>query len=182
MALALWWLPSAISEGVPMGTAVTLDRSPLALSSDLVALLDFLPVLYPGGHTWLRRALAEVDAGEADAIFAYVDGVLAGVCLGTTKPDDRYKIRTIFVLPRFRRCGVGRALIQRARRAAIDAGAVELYVTAASTLRNDFRPFAEVNGLNHVATAPNRYGVGRHEDVYISSASIQAPGLSCRLD
>jgi GNAT superfamily N-acetyltransferase len=152
-----------------MGTAVMRTRSPLPLQRDLNALLDFLPVLYPGGDAWLRRVLHEVAAGRADATVVYEGDVVVGVFLGSLKPGGRYKIRTLFVDDAHRRRGIGQRLLRHARRAAAAAGACEIFVTAATTIRPQFEPFIAANEFVRLATMPNRYGPGRHEDVYLSA-------------
>ncbi len=152
-----------------MGTAVMRTRSPLPLHRDLNALLDFLPVLYPGGDAWLRRVLKEVAAGRADAAVAYSGANLVGVFLGSPKPDGRYKVRTLFVDESHRRLGIGHELLGHAQRAAAAAGARELFVTAATTIRPQFEPFVAANGFVRLATMSDRYGPGRHEDVYIAA-------------
>ncbi|PYY46417.1 hypothetical protein DEJ03_08010 [Curtobacterium sp. MCLR17_043] len=152
-----------------MGAAEMRTRSPLPLHRELSTLLDFLPVLYPSGDVWLRRVLEEVAAGRADATVVYDDARVVGVFLGSPKPDGRYKIRTLFVDETHRRLGIGDELLRRAQRAAAAAGASEIYVTAATTIRPQFEPFVAGNEFVRLATMPDRYGPGRHEDVYIAA-------------
>lgn len=141
-------------------------RSDSGLTDEHSALLDFLPVLYPGGADWFARASEQVSCGTADAAEVRVAGEVAGVMLGVAKPSGRYKIRTLFVSPRFRGQGIGSALMGHAKRSAIQAGCSAVYVTAAKTIRSEFQPAVMAGGFTLIATSLNRYGPGRDEDVY----------------
>ena len=135
-------------------------------AEEVIELLDFLPVLYPGGDVWLPRALAEVEGGVADGFEVRVDGKLAGVLLGRIKSAGQYKIRTLFVAPAFRGRGLGRSLVQAGLRAAAHRGATHAYITFAHTLESQIAPLLKSEGFREEGNAINRYGVGRHEVVY----------------
>lgn len=129
-------------------------------------LLDFLPILYPGGDSWLNKVNRELINSEADAFEIRLGGQLLAVAFGKPKPNNRYKLRTIFVSPAWRRHGFGKELMSAAFDAAQAAGANEIYVTAAESVRTEFGKFAISHGFAHVATLIERYGGGRNEDVY----------------
>lgn len=130
------------------------------------SLLDFLPVLYPGGDVWLRRRLDDVAAGRAVGLTVVIDGTLAGVSFGILKPSNHFKISTLFVAPEFRHRGVGRALLDAMLNRAIGLDTTEVYITGATSVRGELAGLLENVGFSHVATERDRYGAGRDEDVY----------------
>ncbi len=137
-----------------------------APANEITDLLDFLPVLYPGGDFWLPKVLAEVESGTADGFEVRVGGTLAGVLLGCLKSSGKYKIRTLFVAPRFRGQGVGRSLLLAGLDAAKNRGARAVYITFAHTLDAEIAPLLQSEGFCEAGNAVNRYGIGRHEVVY----------------
>ena len=141
-------------------------RSLVRTDADVTSLLDFLPVLYPGGQDWLPRALSEVRAGSADGLAIEVDGQLAAVLLGKLKRGGRYKIRTLFVAPEHRGMGLGRKLLVEGVEAAKRADAREIYVTVASTVDSDIAPLLRSEGFELTALEFGRYGAGRDELIY----------------
>lgn len=148
----------------PCGPRSTQNGS--GLTDEHVALLDFLPVLYPGGAEWLVRASDQIRRGAADAAEVRVAGEVAGLMLGIAKPSGLYKIRTLFVSRHFRGQGFGSALLDHAKGRAAEAGCTGMYVTAAETIRSEFEPTMAAHGFTRVVTVSNRYGPGRDEDVY----------------
>lgn len=136
------------------------------VSDDARQLLMFLEALYPSNQEWLRKVDTEIRAGRCDAFETHKDGRVVAVAFGTLKDDDRYKVRTIFVAAGERKRGVGKALMTRMVDSGRRAGATEIYVTAATSIGNEFALFAESLGFTVKATVPNRYGEGRDENVY----------------
>jgi len=143
-----------------------------SVAPDVEKLLDFLPVLYPGGSAWLARAAAEVEGGRADAFAAVVGDTTVGVGFGALKPSNRYKIRTLFVSPADRGRGIGRMLLVALTDRAKELGAYEIYVTAATTIRDDFEPMIGKAGFNIIATESSRYGCGRDEDIFVKQLHL----------
>lgn len=133
-------------------------------------MLDFLPVLYPGGSEWLERRLCQVDDGTAVVHAVRADGgQLAGVMLGVLKPSGRFKISTLFVREEYRRRGVGGALLDAALVHARVRGAKETYITGATSIRAELAPLLASRSFTRVATEISRYGEGRDEDVFVRS-------------
>jgi len=154
-------------NGSDMSRIVEMDIVPLATHKESVRdLLDFLPVLYPDGSTWLVNALDEVTCGGADGFEASSDGKIVGILLGRLKSDRRYKIRTLFVSPDSRGRGLGRTLLRAGIERSISRGASSAYITFAHTLQHDIAPLLETEGFEECGNAINRYGLGRHEVVY----------------
>lgn len=129
-------------------------------------LLDFLPVLYPGGSAWLSRRMDDVAMGRATALVAEVLGEVVGVALGILKPRGRFKVSTLFVSPPHQGHGLGAELLDSMLWRARVAGANEVYITGAHSVRENLSPLLVSRGFVLTATEANRYGQGRHEDVY----------------
>lgn len=135
--------------------------------SDVRNLLDFLPVLYPGGEQWLDARLRLIDEGGAVAhLVRDSAGALIGVLLGIAKESRRFKVSTLYVAPGHRGTGIGRTLIDSALLHARQAECEEIYITGATTVRDELSPLLSSRGFVRVATEKDRYGVGRDEDVY----------------
>lgn len=141
-----------------------------SINDEVRELLDFLPVLYPGGSAWLSKRLGQVEEGCADRqILRATNGDIAGVMLGVLKPTGRYKISTLFVSPAHRRHGVGSALLDAAIEKAVDCGAHETYITGAVSVRADLEPLLQSRAFHCVAVEQDRYGAGRDECVFVRS-------------
>lgn len=138
-----------------------------SVASDVEKLLDFLPVLYPGGAAWLARTACEVGNGTADAFAAVLDDATVAIGFGVLKPSNRYKVRTLFVSPAHRGQGIGTILIAALSDRAEHLGACEMYVTAAATIRDEFEPMIAKAGFERVGTEAGRYGCGRDEDIFV---------------
>jgi len=130
-------------------------------------LLDFLPVLYPDGFEWLTKRLGDVRRGDAMCVVAEHDGELVGIALGIIKPSGRFKLSTLYVSELHRRKGVGGRLLRHALHFAEARGASHVYITGAHTVRNELEPLLDGHGFRRVATEQDRYGAGRHEDVFV---------------
>ncbi len=141
-------------------------RSLAADGARVADLLDFLPVLYPGGEQWLVGALADVKSGEGDGWIVEENGNLVAILLGRLKPSGRYKIRTLFVAPEYRGHGHGRRLLRTALDAAEGARATHAYVTVASTVDSLIAPLLHSEGFEPIALERSRYGTYRDEIVY----------------
>lgn len=148
------------------GTLRTLVHSREALAK----LLDFLPVLYPGGKEWLDRRLDDVERGDAHCILLYDGGELAGVSIGVLKPDNRFKICTLYVRPESRRVGGGSALLGEMLRISREHGGRETYITAAHTVSDELGRLLGAAGFSPVVTELHRYGDGRHETIFVARA------------
>jgi ribosomal protein S18 acetylase RimI-like enzyme len=136
-------------------------------SEQIEDLLDFLPVLYPGGRNWLQRRLADVEAGRAYSDLRFLNNVLAGLSLGIGKPSGRFKISTLFVAPWARNQGIGASLLDGMIERATRLNASAVYITGASTVRSALEPLLISRGFRLVATEMNRYGKSRDEDVFV---------------
>ena len=98
--------------------------------------------------------------GHVRAFLARVDGIAAGICLIAICPasltlGEFWMVRDVFVDPRWRRTGVGRALLDAVRAAARQRGARRLTLQTeddnASALRLYERyGFSPVTGLRHL--------------------------------
>lgn len=149
-----------------MSRVSELMTSSLAASEeDVRELLDFLPVLYPEGHSWLAKALREVACGDADAFEIRSGDRLVGILLGKVK-GNRYKVRTLFVAPEYRGRGLGGDLLRRGIDAAYASGASFVYLTVADTMSDELAPLMRSEGFRQLALERNRYGIGRDELVF----------------
>jgi len=150
--------------------STTVEPGLPSINDEIRELLDFLPVLYPGGSEWLNKRLNQVEEGCADGrIVRATNGDLAGVVLGVLKPTGRYKISTLFVSPAHRRRGIGAALLDAALAKALDHGAHETYITGAASVRANLEPLLQSRAFRCVAVEQDRYGAGRDECVFVRS-------------
>jgi GNAT superfamily N-acetyltransferase len=129
-------------------------------------LLDFLPALYPGGREWLEGRLADIFVGRAVAVTMNVDDSLAGIAIGILKDSGRFKICTLFVRPEHRRTGVGAGLLDALLSTPESTSSSAVYITAAHTIRREIAPLLSSRGFTMIASVEDRYGAGRHEDVF----------------
>lgn len=141
--------------------------SPEGWQDEVRGLLSFLPELYPGSGAWLDRRLELVADGKA---FSHqvrtADGRLAGIVLGIPKDSRRFKISTLYVAKDHRGSGIGGVLIDAALLEAQSSDCSEIYITGASSVRDQLFPLLASRGFELISTAANRYGPGRDEDVY----------------
>lgn len=133
----------------------------------IVDLLDFLPVLYPGGSDWLARRLDDVVRGDASCVVLERDTEVIGVAIGVIKSESRFKICTLYVRPSARRLGGGSALLAEVLEVAKASGAKHAYITAAHTVSNELWSVLRPSGFRQIVTQLDRYGHGRHETVFI---------------
>ncbi|WP_162257724.1 GNAT family N-acetyltransferase [Agromyces sp. Root81] len=138
-----------------------------ATRQEIVDLLYFLPVLYPGGAEWLTKRLIDVERGRAWADLVRVNGELVGISIALKKPSGRLKISTLFIAPEARSHGYGSALLDRMLKRAAESGAPEVYITGASTVRAQLEPLLSSRDFERVALEQGRYGPGRDEDIYV---------------
>lgn len=131
--------------------------------------LDFLPVLYPGGWEWLHSTFTEIEAGAASLTLRYVGDELVGVGIGKRKSGNRFKICTMFVAPDQRGRGLGKSILDEMLEI---AGNSSSYITGAHTVRDTLFPLLESRGFDLSHTVPNRYGSGRHEDVFLKGSAV----------
>ena len=123
-------------------------------------LLRRLGQSYPGGLTWLDRRLDDVEAGRAGLLQAMRGQDLAGLALCTPKGPHHEKLSTFMVDPRYRREGLGRALIGRLQTSWLDRDIDEARMTV------DLRDAATwgfflAHGFEAVGGAQVDYGAGR---------------------
>jgi GNAT superfamily N-acetyltransferase len=95
--------------------------------------------------TWLE---ANIGSGRLEAFVADDVGALIGFAITTSVPASLrlghfWQIRDLFVVPSHRRLGVGRALLDRVRAAAIGAGALRLVVQTEADNTPALRLYAE---------------------------------------
>lgn len=130
-------------------------------------LLSFLPGLYPGSGAWLDARLELIAEEEA---FSHQirghDGSLAGIVLGIAKDSRRFKVSTLYVAKDHRGEGIGGELIDAAILEAQRVNCTEIYITGASTVRDQLFPLLTSRGFELISTAADRYGTGRDEDIY----------------
>lgn len=134
---------------------------------DVVRLLTpVLRDLYPEGEVWLARRLDDIVAGKASCILAIFQGKMVGVAITTPKKPGRVKLSTLYVSPGARGRGIGkqilRATLARLRMDGVD----DVYITAAHTVAEQIAPLLIAQGFIRLNRSPNRYGPGRHEDIY----------------
>jgi ribosomal protein S18 acetylase RimI-like enzyme len=128
--------------------------------SEVTRLLRRLGRSYPGGLTWLDRRLDDVEAGRAVLWQAMRGPDLAGLALCTPKGAHQEKLSTFMVDPRFRREGLGRALIGRLQTSWSDRDIDEVRMTVDSQDAATWG-FFQAHGFEPVGGASVDYGGGR---------------------
>ncbi len=88
------------------------------------------PLVAGQALAWLTR---HTRSGMLTIFTAHVDGDLAGIAttviaLASLRLGCSWQLRDLYVVPRARRCGVGRALVSTVRASAAAAGAIYLSV------------------------------------------------------
>lgn len=133
-------------------------------------LLRDLPRLYPEGDRWLHRRLGEMCDGGASGTVATYGSVIAGIVIETPKTSGRSKLSTIFVGPDFRRCGVGRTMLTASLAELARRGTTDVHLTVATSVEHALLPLLSGLHFTRVAIEKDRYGKGRHEAIYQTSA------------
>ena len=134
---------------------------------------------YPGGLDWLDRRLGDVEHGRAWMWRASVADRAAGLAIVTPKGAHHSKLSTLLVAPRFRRVGVGRALITAVTRA-WRAGAVDHACVTVDEQDHATAAFFACAGFRSIEAARPRYGE-RFDRVFGWDGAVVAPicrGLS----
>jgi GNAT superfamily N-acetyltransferase len=152
-------------------------------------LLSFLPRLYPNGAPWLERRLDDVFAEKARCTVAVLRRRLVGIAIETPKGHRRLKLSTIYVHPSHRSLGVGKRLLERARRQWLLAGIREVWVTANAEVSPELAPLVSRVGFEFTTLQSNRYGDGRDEVIFTwlsdkpcSGLPLCKPGTATTLD
>ena len=140
-------------------------------SSAVIETLDFLPVLYPSGVSWLRKTLREISIGDANCVVITHNEELIAIAVGKPKSSMRYKVSTLYVKPEYRSRGLGDLLMRHMHSCASNSGARTIYITAAHTVAPLVERVAISNAMTCVVTQLNRYGQGRHETVFEGQVS-----------
>lgn len=83
----------------------------------------------------LPRALNELYESIRDFFVYEIDGQIVGVCALRILWEDLAEVRSLAVLPEFQRSGIGRALVKRCLKEAVDLGIKRVF---ALTYRPDF--------------------------------------------
>lgn len=122
--------------------------------------------LYPGGQAWLARRLDDIAAGRASCILATREAKVVGVAITTPKSTGRVKISTLYVIPTARGNGIGGQLLKEVLNRLRLRGVHDVYITAAHSVENQIRPLLQAYSFTKLYRVPNRYGLGRHEDIY----------------
>lgn len=97
---------------------------------------------------WLQR---NISSGVLNVFSAELNGEMIGFAITVSSPASLrlghyWQIRDIFVVPRWRRGGVARALLERLRRAAEAAGALRLVLQTEADNSNALRLY-EASGF-----------------------------------
>lgn len=149
-----------------------LRRFEAADSQAVFSLLRELPTLYPGGGGWLRSRLADCASERAGCTVAEAAGHIVGVTLETPKGQTVRKLSTICVDPGARCQGIGTKLLRDRVENWIREGVDRAYVTVASSKAHALRPLLTSNGFAFTALEHDRYGEGRHEEIYEWSPEV----------
>lgn len=129
-------------------------------------LLRILPRLYPNGDDWLDRRLSDAVDGKASCTVAVSGPLIIGATIESPKGSGVLKLSTIWVHERFRRMGVGRALLARCYRKWLVSNINRTYITADSRVSYILSPLLIGYGFRERGLEANRYGEGRHEVVF----------------
>ena len=126
-----------------------------------------LSQLYPNGREWLDRKLFEVGEGRASGLVVEGhEGEILGALLETPKGKGRVKLSTIFVARRYRRRGVGTALMRSLNVNWQIRDVEHALVTVAASRVGEIYPFLRDWGFSLATIARERYGPGRDEFVF----------------
>jgi ribosomal protein S18 acetylase RimI-like enzyme len=139
-------------------------------TSDLPAVVRMLgPVLarfYPEGDAWLARRLGDVSHGRAGCIVATVGQEIVGAVIVTPKTATKVKISTLYVDPSARGNGIGERLLEQALAELSKESPKQIYITVPHVMTGSLEPTLKTNGFSWSTQVQNRYGPGRHEDIY----------------
>ena len=141
---------------------------PMRLTDRSSVYWGLLPVIansYPRAEGWLQGRLDDVLEGKADCFLARDAIGLRGVVIQTPKGRDRLKLSTIWVAPRARGQGLGKALVERCHETWHQRETREVWVTAGreaiESVERVLRPYGFVPSAYH----PDRYREGHIETV-----------------
>lgn len=133
----------------------------------LQSLAQPLSQQYPGGASWLRSRLRDVDAGAARC-HVHIDGdALVGVAIETPKGPQRLKLSTLWVAPDARERGFGSALARHCVAGWRREGIERVHITASEEALPGVAAILEPLGFRPAAVETDRYGPGRHETVLV---------------
>jgi predicted transcriptional regulator/ribosomal protein S18 acetylase RimI-like enzyme len=133
----------------------------------VMRLLASLPTLYPGAEPWLRRRLADAEAGDASVSLACVGARVVGVLIDTAKPARSRKLSTLWVSPRYRRRGIASALL-RWHELGWQASRVDTaYCTVPLLRESGALAFLLRAGFIVEAIAPQRYVADRDDAILV---------------
>jgi GNAT superfamily N-acetyltransferase len=136
--------------------------------------LWFLPALYPRGDRWLARRLDQVEARKAVCVLALVGRHLAGLSIETPKQRNHVKLSTFWIAPRFRKCGIGRALLTSRRESWLQQELWRVWVTVDSNRVSMLSPVFCSSGFALQTLEAARYGPDRDEAVFVWSPDAPA--------
>jgi putative acetyltransferase len=122
----------------------------------------------PDSHSWMTEEIAALPGPYApprgSLLLAYADGEPAGAVglqpvpqgarIAGVGAETAGELKRLYVRDRFRRCGVGRAIMQRAE----DAARARGYDSLVLTTSREMMPLAQsvYEGLGYVETVPYR--------------------------
>lgn len=122
--------------------------------------------LYPGGGSWLIGRLRDVADKRARCTLALVENKLVGVLIETPKAGKRVKISTLYVAESERGRGIAGKLLDSAINDLARKDVETAYITAAHTVSPEINRVLQARKFNWKGRALDRYGKGRHEDVF----------------
>ena len=138
---------------------------------EVVNLLAILPMLYPGGDRWLQRRLTDSLEGMAECTVVEDTRTRDLCAVAIVTPKLRaLKLSTFYVAENHRLRGVGKFLLSDLIDSWERRGQLEAYVTVAHHLDETFAKLVQPAGFLRLHEEKNRYGVGRHEVIWIRSA------------
>lgn len=135
---------------------------------EVFSLLSVLPQLYPEGHQWLQRRLADSLRGQASCTVVEdcATHSLCAVAIVTPKSSTSQKLSTFYVAQECRLQGLGTILLGELMKFWQQQALREVYVTVAHHIEPVFQKLIQPAGFSRIAFEENRYGPGRHEAVW----------------
>lgn len=135
--------------------------------ASVLRMLSIIPHLYPGGDKWLETRVGEASDGKAYCGLAMGARGPVGATIETPKGSRTIKLSTIWVVPPFRKMGVGHALIDACCARWVANGIANAYVTTDTRRSEVLFPVLKRFGFERGPIEHQRYGTDRSEAVFL---------------
>ena len=139
-------------------------------NSELENLLHFLPAIYPNSREWMSRKTDEINCGTTQALgliaSEFARSRIVGIAICSHKGLRSRKLSTFYVKPRYRRLGLGTALLNQVMDDVVNNGIDDTWVTTSHCESSVLGLFFRRAGFQCVAKRWERYLPDAFEYVY----------------